>query len=56
MYSTPTRHSQPSKGTWLRTWPVGRTNLPLPFDENLQTKPAYWGVVDPSQLPPSSSN
>ncbi|MBN1439366.1 MAG: endo-1,4-beta-xylanase [Anaerolineales bacterium] len=37
--------------TWLKTFPVTRINLPLPFDENLQPKPAYWGIVDPSQLP-----
>ncbi|MFN2145486.1 MAG: endo-1,4-beta-xylanase [Anaerolineales bacterium] len=37
--------------TWLKTWPKVRLNLPLLFDEQLQAKPAYWGVVDPSQLP-----
>src|SRR5262249_9342479 len=25
---------------------------PLLFDEQLQAKPAYWGVVDPTRLPP----
>ncbi len=37
--------------TWLSTYPINRTNLPLLFDKNLQAKYAYWGVVDPSQLP-----
>jgi endo-1,4-beta-xylanase len=37
--------------TWLKTWPITRLNLPLLFDEQLQAKYAYWGIVDPSQLP-----
>jgi endo-1,4-beta-xylanase len=37
--------------TWLKTFPVARLNLPLLFDEQLQAKPAYWGVVDPTKLP-----
>jgi endo-1,4-beta-xylanase len=37
--------------TWLKTFPITRLNLPLLFDEQLQAKPAYWGVVDPSKLP-----
>jgi endo-1,4-beta-xylanase len=37
--------------TWLKTFPVARINLPLLFDEQLQAKPAYWGVVDPTKLP-----
>ncbi len=37
--------------TWLKTWPIARVNLPLLFDEQLQAKYAYWGVVDPSKLP-----
>lgn len=37
--------------TWLKTWPTTRLNLPLLFDEQLQAKYAYWGVVDPAQLP-----
>ncbi|HLY41150.1 MAG TPA: endo-1,4-beta-xylanase [Terracidiphilus sp.] len=37
--------------TWLDSFPVSRTDYPLPFDMNLQAKPAYWGVVDPTQLP-----
>ncbi len=37
--------------TWLKTFPIRRLNLPLLFDEQLQAKYAYWGVVDPSQLP-----
>jgi endo-1,4-beta-xylanase len=37
--------------TWLDSFPVNRTNYPLPFDMGLQAKPAYWGIVDPTQLP-----
>ncbi|QSB14773.1 endo-1,4-beta-xylanase [Natronosporangium hydrolyticum] len=45
--------------SWLRTWPVDRPHeAPLFFDDQLQSKPAYWGVVDPDQLPhfPQSLN
>ncbi len=37
--------------TWLATWPKERTNLPLLFDKHLQAKYAYWGIIDPTQLP-----
>ncbi len=37
--------------TWLDSFPVARTDYPLPFDMNLQAKPAYWGIVDPTHLP-----
>ncbi len=37
--------------TWLDSFPVARTDYPLPFDMGLQAKPAYWGIVDPKQLP-----
>ncbi len=37
--------------TWLDGFPVTRTDYPLPFDMHLQAKPAYWGIVDPTQLP-----
>jgi endo-1,4-beta-xylanase len=37
--------------TWLDSFPVSRTDYPLPFDMNLQAKPAYWGIIDPTQLP-----
>jgi endo-1,4-beta-xylanase len=37
--------------TWLKTFPITRLDLPLLFDEQLQAKHAYWGVVDPSRLP-----
>jgi endo-1,4-beta-xylanase len=37
--------------TWLKTFPITRLDLPLLFDEQLQAKYAYWGVVDPSKLP-----
>ncbi len=35
--------------TWLAS--SGRTNAPLLFDLSLKKKHAYWGVVDPLQLP-----
>ncbi|SEF74888.1 endo-1,4-beta-xylanase [Nonomuraea solani] len=38
--------------SWLRTWPIARLNAPLLFDDDLQAKPAYWGVVDPARLAP----
>jgi endo-1,4-beta-xylanase len=34
--------------TWLD---ATRTDYPLPFSTTLQAKPAYWGIVDPTQLP-----
>jgi len=37
--------------TWLRTFPTARPDAPLPFDRELQAKHAYWGIVDPSELP-----
>jgi len=37
--------------TWLDSFPVTRTDYPLPFNMELQAKPAYWGIVDPTQLP-----
>jgi endo-1,4-beta-xylanase len=37
--------------TWLDGFPVARTDYPLPFDHGLQAKPAYWGIVDKTQLP-----
>jgi endo-1,4-beta-xylanase len=37
--------------TWLDGFPVARLDEPLPFDTLLQAKPAYWGIVDPTQLP-----
>ncbi|HXE80638.1 MAG TPA: endo-1,4-beta-xylanase [Vicinamibacterales bacterium] len=37
--------------TWLRNFPIARPDAPLPFDRELQAKHAYWGIVDPSELP-----
>ena len=37
--------------TWLSRLSVPRRDLPLPFDEHLQAKYAYWGIVDPAKLP-----
>jgi endo-1,4-beta-xylanase len=36
--------------TWLSTFPVTRREAPLPFDEQYQAKPSFWGMVDPSKL------
>lgn len=38
--------------TWLSTFPITRLNAPLPFDDELQAKPAYWGIAAPAELPP----
>lgn len=37
--------------TWLRTYPVARNNWPLLFDERLQSKPAYWSVLETMVAP-----
>ncbi len=37
--------------TWRKRHPVARPDLPLLFDEQLQAKPAFWGIVDPQRLP-----
>jgi endo-1,4-beta-xylanase len=37
--------------TWLKSFPFPRLDLPLLFDEQLQSKPAYWALVDPARLP-----
>jgi endo-1,4-beta-xylanase len=37
--------------TWLDSFPIARLDEPLPFDQLLQAKAAYWGIVDPTQLP-----
>ena len=39
-------------GTWLKTFPITRINLPLLFDENMQAKYAYWALVDIDRVPP----
>ncbi|WP_214108456.1 endo-1,4-beta-xylanase [Acrocarpospora catenulata] len=38
--------------TWLSSFPITRLNPPLPFDDELQAKPAFWGIADPAKLPP----
>ncbi|HEU5140443.1 MAG TPA: endo-1,4-beta-xylanase [Bacillales bacterium] len=38
--------------TWLTDRPIPRQDAPFVFDENLQAKPAYWALVNPSKLPP----
>ncbi len=37
--------------TWLDSFPIDRLDAPLPFDQLLQAKPAYYAIVDPTQLP-----
>jgi endo-1,4-beta-xylanase len=38
--------------SWLRYWPQARPfEAPLLFDDDLNPKPAFWGLADPSQLP-----
>jgi len=37
--------------TWLDNFPISRLDMPLPFDLRLQAKPAFWGIVDATQLP-----
>ncbi len=37
------------KHTWLHNFPMrNRTDAPLLFDQQLQAKPAFWAVVNPS--------
>jgi endo-1,4-beta-xylanase len=37
--------------SWKNNYPVpGRTDAPLLFDSRLQSKPAFWGLVDPSKV------
>jgi len=37
--------------SWKNDFPVpGRTDAPLLFDGRLQSKPAFWGLVDPSKV------
>jgi uncharacterized repeat protein (TIGR01451 family) len=49
--SAVTLWGQADDHTWLKTSPITRLDLPLLFDESLKAKNAYWGVVDPLQLP-----
>jgi len=38
--------------TWLDSFPIDRTDYPLPFDMSLQAKPAYWGIIgEEKELP-----
>lgn len=38
--------------SWLRYLPIRRpAEKPLPFDDNLEPKPFFWGIADPSRLP-----
>lgn len=38
--------------TWLSTFPITRLNTPLLFDSKLQSKYAYWALVDMTKVPP----
>lgn len=38
--------------TWLDSFPVTRTDYPLPFDMGLQAKPAYWGIIGREDMLP----
>ena len=48
--SSVTFWGQADDHTWLSTFPITRLEAPLPFDDRLQAKYAYWGIVDPQQL------
>jgi endo-1,4-beta-xylanase len=38
-------------GSWKNNYPVpGRTDAPLLFDARLQSKPAFWGIVQPNRV------
>lgn len=32
--------------SWLSTFPITRLEAPLPFDDLLQAKPAFWGILN----------
>lgn len=38
--------------SWLHNRPIPRRDAPFAFDDNYQAKPAYWGMIDPTKLPP----
>jgi len=38
--------------TWLRYYFAERNDWPLPFDEEQNPKPFFWGMVDPTKLAP----
>ncbi|GFN30825.1 endo-1,4-beta-xylanas [Paenibacillus curdlanolyticus] len=40
--------------TWLRTFPTTRNDWPLLFDENLQSKPAFWSIVGNTSAVPAA--
>jgi len=54
--SSVTFWGQADDHTWLKSYPITRLDLPLPFDEQLQAKPAYWAIVGPSQPVVASSH
>jgi endo-1,4-beta-xylanase len=39
--------------SWLQNRPIKRVDAPLLFDADYQAKYAYWGLIDPSKLPPA---
>ncbi|PWV97900.1 GH35 family endo-1,4-beta-xylanase [Paenibacillus cellulosilyticus] len=42
--------------SWLRTSPVTRLDWPLLFDDNLQSKSAYWSLVNALTVPAAPTN
>ncbi|MFS0725573.1 endo-1,4-beta-xylanase [Paenibacillus sp. 1P07SE] len=40
--------------TWLNGFPVERTDAPLPFDRQLQAKPAYWSILEAAGQQPAT--
>ncbi len=38
--------------SWLQNRPIKRADAPLIFDNDFQAKLAYYGIMDPSKLPP----
>ncbi|QMV44559.1 endo-1,4-beta-xylanase [Cohnella cholangitidis] len=37
--------------TWLTKYPIERLDMPLLFDHQLQSKFAYWALIDSEQIP-----
>jgi endo-1,4-beta-xylanase len=52
LISSVTFWGQSDDHTWLTNGSV--VDAPLLFDRSLKAKPAYWGIVDPRQLPGAS--
>jgi GH35 family endo-1,4-beta-xylanase len=48
--STVTVWGPSDDNSWLNYFFTVRNDWPLLFDRQLQAKPAYWGIVDPTYL------